>query len=718
MQNDLIHGKNITSRIVSIGIKKSKAILFIETPDGQIQETEWKLQHWLLSNKPHDKNWFELNGNLHYKYGKFFTSSNEKYSYKKNRPDADFFEIYDDKERLMVKEGICYYKDTKHTEVSILSFDIETTGIEHNSQSKLLLISNTFRKNGKIERKLFCYDEYNDEGEMLLEWCKWVREKNPSIICGHNINLFDFPYIKYIADKYEVPLALGRDGSDVFFKQRPSKFRKDGSQFIEYNRISIFGREVVDTLFLSYKYDVGRKYENYRLKSIIKHEGLEVKDRQFYNADTIRFNYQNPEEWTKIKAYAIHDADDALALYDLMIPPIFYSAQIIPKPLQLLTETSEGGKINSIMLRAYLQQKHSVPKASEAAQYEGAISFGNKGIYRNVFKADVNSLYPSIMIQYEVYDKEKDPKAYFLELVKTLTEERLKNKKLAKETGDKYYTNLEQSQKILANSAYGFLAAPGLLFNSPSKAAYITEKGREILTKSIDWANSKGFKISTGDTDSISFSKGDMSFITKEDRSILLSEINSLYPDKIKWADDGFYPTLVVVKAKNYIMQTEDGQIKYKGSAIKATSKETALKEFIKDIVNEMIQGTEAYLMVYHKFVKEILNITDITRWCSKKTITSKVMNNTRTNETKVKDAINGTDYAEGDKVYMFYLPDDSLALAETFTGIYNKEKLLEKLYKTSMSFTHIDNKKVGVLAHIDFINYKLKRSQKLLEIL
>ena len=66
----------------------------------------------------------------------------------------------------------------------------------------------------------------------------------------------------------------------------------------------------------------------------------------------------------------------------------------------------------------------------------------------------------------------------------------------------------------------------------------------------------------------------------------------------------------------------------------------------------------------------------------------------------------------------MFYLPDDSLALAETFTGIYNKEKLLEKLYKTSMSFTHIDNKKVGVLAHIDFINYKLKRSQKLLEIL
>lgn len=717
MQNDLINGKSNVSRLVSIGIKKSKAILFIETPEGEVKETEWKLQHWMLSNKPHDKTWFQLNGDLHYKYGRFFISTSEAIAYKKSR-EGDFFEIYDDKERLMVKEGICYYKDTKHTEVSILSFDIETTGIEHNAKSKLLLISNTFRKNGNIERKLFDFKEYNDEGEMITAWCKWVRKKNPSIMTNHNLNLFDFPYIKYIADRYEVPLALGRDGSDVHFKQKLSKFRKDGSQFIEYNRISIFGREVVDTLFLSYKYDVGRKYENYRLKSIIKHEGLEVKDRQFYEADKIRFNYNDPIEWQKIKNYAIHDADDALALYDLMIPPIFYSAQIIPKPLQLLTETSEGGKINSIMLRAYLQQKHSVPKASEVAPFEGAISLGNPAIYRNVYKVDVASLYPSIMIQYEVHDKDKDPKAYFLELVKTLTAERLKNKKLAKETKDTYYTNLEQSQKVLINSAYGFLAAPGLLFNSPLKAAYITEKGREILTTAMDWAKSKDFKLVNADTDSISFSKGNETFITKEERHDLLRELNGLFPDKIKWEDDGFYSTLVVVKAKNYIMQLEDGQIKYKGSAIKATAKEKAMQEFIKEIVNEMIQGTEAYLMVYHKFVKEILNITDITRWCSKKTITSKVMNGTRANETKVKDAISNSDYVEGDKTYMFYLPDETLALAENFTGVYNKEKLLEKLYKTSTSFTHIENKKVGVLAHIDFINYKLKRSQKLLELL
>jgi DNA polymerase elongation subunit (family B) len=173
-----------------------------------------------------------------------------------------------------------------------------------------------------------------------------------------------------------------------------------------------------------------------------------------------------------------------------MIPPIFYSAQIIPRPLQQLTETAEGGKINAIMLRAYLQQKHSVPKASLPEKYEGAISLGNAGIYRNCWKIDIASLYPSIMIQYEVYDKEKDPNGYFLELVKTLTEERLKNKKLAKETGENYYKHLEQSQKVTVNSAYGFLGAQGLNFNAPNLAAFITEKGREILKKAIEWATS------------------------------------------------------------------------------------------------------------------------------------------------------------------------------------------------------------------------------------
>jgi DNA polymerase elongation subunit (family B) len=76
-------------------------------------------------------------------------------------------------------------------------------------------------------------------------------------------------------------------------------------------------------------------------------------------------------------------------------------------------------------------------------------------------------------------------------MVDYFTIERLKNKKLAKETGDSYYDDLQNSQKIAINSAYGFLGAPGLNFNSPQHAAFITKTGREILEKSVLWATGR-----------------------------------------------------------------------------------------------------------------------------------------------------------------------------------------------------------------------------------
>src|ERR1035437_2153251 len=119
---------------------------------------------------------------------------------------------------------------------------------------------------------------------------------------------------------------------------RWSKFRKDQSQFLDYNKCYIFGREIIDTYFLSIKFDVvQKKYESYGLKPIIKAEGLEIEGRQFYDASLIRKNYTIPEEWEKIKDYALHDADDALSLWDLQGPSSFYMCNTIPKSLQELT---------------------------------------------------------------------------------------------------------------------------------------------------------------------------------------------------------------------------------------------------------------------------------------------------------------------------------------------------------------------------------------------
>lgn len=494
--NTLIYGKNPLERIVSIEPLDDCAEIFIENKDGKIETQFVKNRYWILADRQINKSFIRLKGDLNYKYGAQF-ANREEFGKKRwtLQQENEIFSIWDAKEALMVKDGYTYFKGMRHNEVSILAFDIEATGLKHDKDSKVLIISNTFRKNGEVVRKLFCYDEYETQGKMLSAWCEWVRSINPSVICGHNIFGYDLPYINFVADREGVALELGRDESPIRFEEKDSRFRKDQTQNLHYKRCHIYGRNLIDTMFLAIRYDaVEKKYESYGLKSIIAQEGLEVKDRQFYDTNLIRHNYKNPVEFEKIKKYALHDADDALSLYDLMSPALFYFTQAVPKSFQMMHYSATGSQLNAIMVRSYLQEMHSLPKDDPSEKFEGAISFGISGIYRNCLKIDVKSEYPSCILQYEIYDKKKDPNKNFYKMVEYFTEQRFENKRLAKETGEKYYTDMEQMQKIGINSAYGMLGAPGLLFNSPKNAALVTQKGREVIETAIKWASGQTAK--------------------------------------------------------------------------------------------------------------------------------------------------------------------------------------------------------------------------------
>lgn len=494
MYNPLIYGKNSLERVVSCEVHENQIELFIEDADGTVRSEFKPHKYWLCAPVLADSGFHRLTGDNFYRYIKFYedkeTFKQDRYKYYKN----DIYFMSDEKEAAMVAYGFTYYKGMKLNDVSVLSFDIETNGLTLNKDSYLFIISNTYRRNGMLVRKMFSADEYDSQGELIDAWCAWVREMNPSIMLGHNIYGFDIGYLNHVALKSDTKLYLGRDGSEIRIAEKDSKFRKDGSQSYEFKRVFIHGREVVDTMFVSFKYDFSRKYPSYGLKAIIKYEKLEIEGRQFYDAGSIKDNWDNLEERAKIKAYAEHDADDALALYDLMIPSFFYLTQTVPKSFQAINYTATGSQINSFLIRSYLQDFHSIPKASQMTKFEGAISFGVPGVYKNVMKIDYASLYPSIIREYKIFDKYKDPKGHFLQMVEYFTLERLRNKKLAKETDDQYYKDMSEMGKIFINSSYGLLGATGLNFNNGYHAAFVTRKGRELLEYSIEWATSKKVK--------------------------------------------------------------------------------------------------------------------------------------------------------------------------------------------------------------------------------
>lgn len=217
------------------------------------------------------------------------------------------------------------------------------------------------------------------------------------------------------------------------------------------------------------------------------------------------------------------------------------------------------------------------------------------------------------------------------------------------------------------------------------------------------------FVLVNCDTDSISICKPDGSAFSEEEDTRLLKELNELFPEKIKWEDDGTYDTVIVLKAKNYILKEKGKPPKYKGSALKATLKEERLKDFIKDIIVELGTGRCNYLQVYYNYVREIHKITDISKWVTKKTVTEAILTNERANEAKVREAFKGKEIAPGDKIYTFFKSDGSVCLKEDFDGDYSVDALLQKLYATVEIFEN-------VIPMDQFPNFKLKRNKKLLQ--
>jgi len=213
------------------------------------------------------------------------------------------------------------------------------------------------------------------------------------------------------------------------------------------------------------------------------------------------------------------------------------------------------------------------------------------------------------------------------------------------------------------------------------------------------------FLLGPVDTDSISFCKPDFSEFTKEEQNNLLKEINSYFPELIRYDHDGYYKTCIALKAKNYILQKEDGKVTYKGSSLKDQKTEISLKEFKYEIIDAILKEKYNYEEIYVKYIKEALYVKDIKRWSSKKTISEKTFSSERTNETKVKDAIAGTEYKEGDRVWVYFDINQNLKLVEKYNNDHDIPTLLKKVFTASKTFDNIIPKGT-------FTNFSLKNKK------
>jgi DNA polymerase, archaea type len=707
--NPLIYGKNTMLGIVAVEFNdEGKLVCFYQNGT----ERTFNYRHWILSDRKLDLKCQKLEGFLTYKYIRYFDSEADKSQFFfMNQKKAKLFQVWNAREAALLLHGITFFKGLKPSDTSILSFDIESAGLTHDEESTVFIITNTFQKAGTRIKKHFREDDYPNVGEMIEDWCKWVRSVNPDLLVGHNIYGYDFPYLDFVARKFGKTLSLGRDSSSITFNKKSSEYRVDGNTTWSYNKAHIYGRTIIDTMFLAVKYDIGREFPTWGLKPIVEHLGLQKEDRQFYDAAKIRDNWHIPEEREKIVQYAIDDSDDALNLYELMIPAYFYMCQSLPIPFEEMMQGATGKWMNSIVVRSYLQEGHSIPEADEKIYVHGGISFGNPGLYKNIYKVDVTSLYPSCILTYNIYPTQKDPKQNYLRMVRFFTDERIKNKNKFKVTKDNYYDGLQAAQKIAINSSYGMLGTNGLQFNDFTAANQVTLRGRAVLRKAIIWASgrdvghwfkdydytkdegieiessiSHNFIIGPTDTDSISFCKPDFAPFSGDEQKRLLDELNGLMDNGITFEDDGYFSRILAVAAKNYCLVEEGSdKIKMKGSSIKDSKKEPALRLFMDEVIASLLFEKDNLQEIYHRYVREAGNITDINRWAIKKSISKKLLEGTRKNETDVLDAIPDlSQVREGDKIYIYRALDGERQIVTKGEPQFYKKTGLPKMEPNS----------------------------------
>jgi DNA polymerase, archaea type len=437
-----------------------------------------------------------------------------------------------------------------------------------------------------------------------------IKERDPDVIEGHNLFRATLPYLVWRARKLKAKLDWGRSGG--FLRSRPSRLQI-AEKTIDYPKFAIDGRHFVDTFLLAQFYDVGmRSLAGFERIDVARHFGFcDSEEVSAVTGKELQRAYKLGDD--RFREHALCAVRETRAIADLLSPSYFIQAQIFPYNYQDVIVRGNATRINALFLREYFRQRHSIPEMPMVRTFEGGYTdIFFTGVARNVWHCDVASLYPSIMLQFDCFPA-TDQLQIFRHLLTDLRAFRLETKnemRNAEKEGDRkswhHLQALQNTFKILINSFYGYLGFAQGHFADFDAAARVTQIGRDLLKKMIDWLNAHGAKVIEVDTDGIYFvPPGDSEIVgqphrlpSKEGRRSARPTIDALQaglakelPAGIEVEFDEQFEAMFSYKAKNYALLTREGEVVIKGGALKSRGLEKFQRIFLEEMIKFIMEG-------------------------------------------------------------------------------------------------------------------------------
>lgn len=339
---------------------------------------------------------------------------------------------------------------------------------------------------------------------------EWIQHYDPDAIIGWNLIQFDLRILYTHAQRYGVNLLLGRQNSPLEWREHG--FKKGHFFASAQGRLIIDGIEALKMATWN--------FPSFSLESVAQTllgEGKAI-DTPYARMDEInrRFKEDKP-------ALAYYNWQDCV-----LVNRIFDTTSLMAFLLERACVTGlsvdrSGGSV-AAFTHLYLPSMHRIgyvaPNQGEKPEEHspgGFVMDSAPGLYDSVVVLDYKSLYPSIirtflidpvgMIEGMHQPDEKFSISGFRQarfsrelhclpaIVSQIWHER-DNAKLHKNAP------LSQALKIIMNAFYGVLGSVGCRFFDPRLASSITLRGHEIMKKTRELIEAKGYQVIYGDTDS------------------------------------------------------------------------------------------------------------------------------------------------------------------------------------------------------------------------
>ena len=374
------------------------------------------------------------------------------------------------------------------------------------------------------------YTSCQDEKELLSKFGDWWVKNTPDIVTGWNIEFFDIPYLmnrfaRVFGKNDEFKENKVRNSFSPFDMTRKKVVTMMGKAHTLYEIKGVAQLDYLD-LYKKFTYTVRESYKlDYIAEVELGYKKLENNHetfKEFYEKDWNRF-----VDYNIIDSKLVDDLEDKMKLIEL-IATMAYDAKCN------LTDIYSSVRTWDCLLYNHLLKKNiMIPqkRENEGRIIEGAyVQQPEIGDYNWVLSFDATSLYPSIIMQYnmspetlmaeqpidtsvdQLLDRKtkidtdlavaangvkfsRDKQGVFPEITQKFFDDRQKYKKLMKEAEREYektkdpklkakiakYNNFQMARKIQLNSLYGALANQYFRYYDDRIGEGITLTGQFII---------------------------------------------------------------------------------------------------------------------------------------------------------------------------------------------------------------------------------------------